>query len=338
MSTGRSRVDLRAVFRLAELADYVVPFAVRAVCDLGVADRLAAGPRTVAELAGDTGAHAPALLRALRALACKGIFSEVSPGCFALTPMAELLRSDHPLSLRGAYPLLPGDVHAWALVGHTLRTGKPAFDLAHGMGYWEYMTEHPDESNRFDGAQEAQTRLELQTVLRMYDWSGVGMLVDVGGGNGSFLAGLLTRHPGLRGVLLDLPRVVAGAGAVLERAGVADRCEVVAGDFFRDVPRGADAYLLKRILYGWHDERAAVILRLIRDAMTPASRLLVIEPVVKYGSVTDIGARYDLSMLVMTGTASRGMDQMTALLEQASLTISKVINTPVLPLIEARPS
>src|SRR5712691_8815979 len=128
MSSERPRIDIQSIFRLTELADYVIPFAIRVVCSLRVADLLIEGPRSVEELAEQTGTHGPSLQRVLRALACKGIFTEVSPGHFGLTPLAQPLRSDHPLSLREAYPLLPADIQAWAHFDYSVRSGEPAFN------------------------------------------------------------------------------------------------------------------------------------------------------------------------------------------------------------------
>lgn len=332
----RVRIDLESIFRLTELADYIIPFTIRAVCDLGVADHLAGGPRSVEELAAATETHAPSLYRALRALACKEVFAEVEPGWFALTPMAELLRSDHPLSLKDAYPLIAADIEAWAAFDYSIRTGRPAFDHVHGHSYWDYMREHPAEAERFDRAQQAQTRLELRVFLRAFDWTVFRSIVDVGGGNGAFLGGILARNASARGTLFDLPQVVAHAVDVLESLGVAQRCEAVGGDFFDAVPDGADAYVLKRILYGWEDAEALLLLRGIAAAMRPDSRLLIIEPVDEPGAATDIGTRFDLAMLVMKGSGARSLECIRALCHEAGLQVANVTPTPMYPLIEVR--
>ena len=167
MADRRTRIDIESIFQLTALADYIVPFTIRVVADLGIADRLADGPRTAEELAEATGSHAPSLHRALRTLASRGVFTEVEPGRFGLTPMAAPLRSDHPLSLRGAYPLLPAAIEGWAHFDHSIRTGESAFEKAHGQSFWDFFAEHADQGVRFDGTQEAQTRLELLVVLRL---------------------------------------------------------------------------------------------------------------------------------------------------------------------------
>ncbi|MDF2704688.1 MAG: tcmN1 [Nonomuraea muscovyensis] len=332
----RTRIDIASYVRLTELADYIVPFALRVVCDLGVADHLVDGPLSVDRLAESTGSHASSLRRVMRALACRGIFTEVSEDRFALTPLAEPLRSDHPLSLREAYPLLPGDVKAWAHFDHSVRTGEPAFDQAHGQSYWDYLAQRPDELRAFNASQQAATRLELRTLLPAYDWGSLETVVDVGGGNGAFLAGLLAKFPRLHGTLLDQPDMAAQAHEVLAAAEVAGRCEVVGGSFFDEVPPGADAYLLKRILYGWDDERAVQLLRTVAAAMKPRSRLLVLEPVRKPGNEFDVGKTYDLLLFAMAGGRVRGADEIGALCARAGLRVERVVDTMMLPIVEVR--
>lgn len=333
----RSNV-LENVMRVTELGDYVIPTTLRVVCDLRVADLLTDGPRPVEELAEQTGSHAPSLLRALRGLAIKGIFTEVSTGVFGLTPMAELLRSDHVFSLVDALPLLPGDVRAFSAFDHSVRTGEPSFGHVHGgQGYWEYLTEHPEESARFDGTQASATRLELRACLLAYDWSRLGSLVDVGGGNGAFLSGLLARHKGLRGTLFDMPHVVSGAHAVFDKAGVSERATAEGGSFFENVPAGHDAYLMKRILYSWVDDKASQILRAVRAGMRQDSKLLVVEPVVRPGDEFSPGKVYDLLMLAMGGGHARTEEQVRELFAGCDLEVTRFVPTMMYPIVEARP-
>jgi hypothetical protein len=338
MATTRSRIDITSYVRLTELADYIVPFAIRVACDLGIADHLVDGPRPVSDLATLTGSHEDSLRRVLRALACRGIFTEEPIDHFGLTDLAEPLRSDHPLSLREAYPLLAGDVMAWARFDHSVRTGEPAFDRAHGKGYWQYMADNPEEHRRFNASQQAATRLELRTLLPAYEWGQLRTVVDVGGGNGAFLAGILARFPKLTGTVFDLPEVVAQAPDVLAAAGVAARCTTAGGSFFESVPAGADAYLIKRILYGWDDERAAALLRTIRTGMHTDSRLLVLEPVLQPGNEFDVGKPYDLLLFAMAGGRVRSAEEISRLLEKADLRLNRIIPTMMLPIVEAVPA
>lgn len=332
----RPRIDLGAFVRLTELADYFVPLMIRAMASLGVADHLAQGPRPIAELAGATQTHPPSLYRALRALACRGIFTELTPGTFALTPLAEFLRTDHPLSIRDAYLLTPADLAAWADLKYSLCTGASAFEHVHGQNRWAYLADHPAEGSRFDRGMQALTRPDLRAALAAYEWERIRTVVDVGGGNGAFLAGLLAAHPVLRGVLFDLSGVVAGAATVLAESGVSDRCDVVAGSLFDAVPAGADAYVLKRMLYRWDDQRALDLLCAVRAAMTGQSRLLVIEPIIGSGSEFDSGKLLDVVSLVLDGGRARREDEFAGLFGAAGLVITNVIPASLFSIVEGR--
>ena len=334
MSRSRSRLDLESIRRLTELADYAVPFAVRVVANLGVADHLDK-PRPVGELAEATGSDSDALYRVLRVLAGKGIFHEDPSGWFGPSPLSELLRTDHPMSLRGLCYLMPHDIRAWAAFEHTVRTGESAFDHVHGQDYWTYLAGHPDQGARFDESQQSATRLELLTAVRVYDWASLTTIADLGGGNGAFLAGLLSRYPHLRGVLVDLPHVVAHAPPVLAAAGVDDRCDIIPADFFTIPPPTADAYILARCLYGWDDDHVIRLLRSIRTAMTPDSRLLIVEPLADLDEAATVTV--DLWMAVLSPGRVREPSQIKALLGEVGLDIHRLYRTFPFPIIDARP-
>lgn len=335
--TQPSGQDNQSLARLTEMADYIVPFTLRAVADLGVADHLVDGPRPVAELASLTGTHTQSLLRALRALACKGVFTEVEPETFGLTPLAEPLRTDHPRSLRAAYPLLAPDIRAFSVFDHTLRTGQSAFEHAHGTDYWSYMAEHPEESARFDASQRSVTRREIRALLPAYDWTSYNTVVDLGGGNGAFLAALLAEYPTLQGKLLDQPHVVALASATLAERGVADRCEVIGGDFRTSAPEGGDLYMIKRAFYDHPDDSAEAILKAVRAVIPDNGRFLIVEPVAEPGDEFDWGKLYDVLLLTMRGTGSRTREQHEALFARTGFELVRVLKTRGLPIVEARP-
>lgn len=332
------RPDLEALFRLTELADYIVPFALRAAVELNIADHLSESARSVEELAVVTGADARALRRLLRCLSSKGVFVEVEAGRFALTPPSELLRSGHPVSLRDAFPMIHADLQAWARADHSLRTGEAAFPVAHGRHYWEYMEEHPEASLRVDRAVESSNRLIVRMFDRLYDWDRIRLLVDVGAGNGSFLAGLLARHTSMRGIVFDMPHVTVSASRVLELAGARERCEVVAGSFFKQIPEGGDAYLLKTILHDWNDERATAILRRISASIPPDGCLLVIEALIEMGNRYDLGKLLDLNSFVLAGGVDRTEQQYETLFRESGFLLKRVVRTTnALALMEAIP-
>lgn len=324
--------------RLAELSDHALPTTIRAVTALGIADLITEAPQPVATLAEKTGADPARLLAALRGLARVGIVTETGPETFGSTDLAELTRPDRPHSLQGCLPLMTADVRAWAELDYTLRTGRPAFAHVHGRTYYEYLAQRPEDNARFDASQEGATRLELRAALRGYDWGSAGTLVDVGGGNGTFLAGVLARHPGLRGVLFDLPFVVPFSADVLAAHGVSERCAVHGGSFFDGVPAGYDTYLLKRTLYNWDADSALRILRAVRQAMRADSRLLIFEPTRRPGDTFDVARLTDVIMLVFTGGALRTIDELGTLLGKADLHLSRLVPTPMFPILEIVPA
>jgi O-methyltransferase domain len=328
---------LEAVRRLCGLTDLTVPFAIRACCEVGVADRLADGPLGLAELAAATGTRPDALRRVMRPLVGCGVFEEVEPGHYGLTPQSRLMLTEHPLSLCDAHlPWVP-EVAAWNGFEHCLRTGDAAFAQVHGVSYQRYSDLHPGEAARMDRVQRSGTRIEAIAVAGAYGWATAGLVVDVGGGTGAFLTGLLRRFRRMSGVVFDLPEVVTGAAEVLAAAGVTDRCRVVPGDFFEAVPSGGDVYLLKSVLGAWPDEDAVRLLRNIRTAMPDHGRLLVFEPIMQYGDAFTVGNVIHLQTLVLYGGADRALADYEALFARAGFEITRVLQRPTLPLIEAQP-
>jgi len=296
---------------------------------LGVADLLEDGPRSVDELAHDTGTHAPTLYRLLRALASVGVFAEQPDGQFGSTPLAEYLRTNAPRSLR-AWVMQIGQQYLWTSWGHLLhsvRTGEPAFPEQYGTTAWEYRQAHPEEDAVFNAAMTALSAGVVEAIVQSYDFSSMGVLMDVGGGEGVLLAAILAADPALRGVLFDQPHVVTGANELLERAGVADRCEVVSGSFFEAVPGGADAYLLKSIVHDWDDIATVKILRACRAAITNSGRLLVVEPIIRPGNEPDPAKFSDLNMLVMLGGQERTADDFERLYAEAGFRLTDIIRT-----------
>ena len=321
---------------------YQVSQAIHVAATLGIAELLEEGSKSVDELAEATGTYAPTLYRLLRALASVGVFTEQSDGRFGLTPPAEYLRTDAPGSLR-AWARLIGQPSFWASWGHLLhsvRTGEPAFPHLHGTNVWEHRAAHPEEGEIFDAAMTGLSAPVAEAVAQSYDFSRVGVLADVGGGEGGLLATILAANPALRGVLFDLPHVVAAAGALLKRAGLADRCEVVGGSFFETVPKGADAYLLKSIIHDWDDAAAIEILHMCRAAIADTGRLLVVEPVIQPGNEPDRAKFSDLNMLVMLGGRERTAEDFERLYAEAGFRLTSIVPTgsPPFNIIEGVPA
>jgi predicted O-methyltransferase YrrM len=293
---------------------------------LRIADLLADGPCTAEELAAATGAHSGALYRVLRTLASLGIFSEIAPRCFDLTPLAELLRDDHPASMR-AFTIFRGeeDYRAWADTLHSVMTGAPAFEHVYGMSHFAYLAAHPEAGATFNRTMIEGSRQATAAVVVAYDFSVARTLVDVGGGQGALITAILRAYPALRGILFDQPHMVAGARSALEGAGVADRCECAGGDFFASVPSGADLYVLRRILHDWDDERAVTILRSCVQAMTPSGKVLVVEHVLGSGSEPSRALFLDLQMLVLERGRERTEAEFHALFTAAGLALTRIV-------------
>lgn len=301
---------------------------------LGLADLLAEKPLSSAELAEELDAHAPSMLRLMRALTALGVLSQTGPDRFELTELGGHLRSGTDDSVRDFVTMVgdPESWQSWGDLGWSLRTGEPAFNRVTGMPLFEYLGRNPDKAATFGGAMSRVTQDMAPGILAAFDFSRFETIVDVGGGNGTLLSEILKAVPQARGVLLDLPSGVAQAPQVLEAAGVADRCQVVAGDFFDSVPEGGDAYLMKSTLHDWDDDRAVAILRNCREAMGPGGRVLIVEPVIPDLVTPEIieSLMIDLYMLVSPGGRERTEAEYADLLTRAGFTLATVTG-PIAP-------
>ena len=319
---------------------YQVSQALHVAAALSISDLLAAGPRTVAELAEVTATHAPTLLRLMRALESVGVYRCDEAGRYASTELGEQLRTDVPGSIAGwaAYVGRPYYRQAWTGLLDSVRTGANAFAATHGTTVWEFRQRHPEEQEIFDAAMTATAGVVAQALVESYDFGRFETIADVGGGVGTLLAAVLQRYPAVHGVLFDQPEVVAGAAADLQTAGRTGRCQLIGGDFFDSVPAGADAYLLKAIIHDWLDTEAVTILRACRRAMRDDATLLLVEQLVGQGSDPAHTAFSDLNMLVSPGGQERTIDEYRALLEAAGFSVTGVAETgtPVF-VIEAAP-
>jgi O-methyltransferase len=296
---------------------------------LGIADLLAAGPRTVAELAAETETHERSLYRVLRSLAGAGVFAEVAPKTFGLTPLAEPLRTDAPGSMRNGLIFMGEEWHfnVWSNMLHSVRTGKPAWAQTHGAEVFEYFALNPVQAEIFNGAMTDMSIGTAPAVVESYDFSGFDTLADIAGGHGYLLAQILKANPNLSGLLFDVAPVVEGATALLEREGVNTRVERVAGNFFQSVPR-ADAYIMKHIIHDWDDERASLILKNINAAMGEDGRVLIVETIIPEGNEPHYSKLLDLEMLTSPGGIERTAEEYAALLASAGLKLSRIVPTP----------
>ena len=315
--------------RLRELiAGFVLSRAVYAAASLGIADLLSKGPSDAAVLARACGAHAGALHRVLRTLASAGVFAEAADGKFCNTPLSELLRSDVPGSLR-ALSLMYGDDDVWAAWGallHSVQTGDAAFNKVTGLGTFEYYARYPDKAKVFDQAMVSSSSLVNRALTEAYDFSRFARLVDVAGGYGSTLCAILNATPSLQGVLFDMPHVIEGAGARVAAQGVADRCELVAGNMFESVPAGADAYFMKHILHDWDDAACTKILAAVRATIPSDGRLLVCEKLILPGPAGTYSKITDLVMLVHNqGGRERTEEEYRKMFRSSGFSLARVV-------------
>ena len=308
----------------------MVSAALGVVAQLGVADHLADEPRSTPDLAARTGANEDALYRVLRALATTGIFTETSSRKFALTPSGALLRSNVPGSVRDMVLWLCDSFHfrVYAEMAHSVRTGETLGDKLLGMPVFEYLQHNPELAARFNNAMTNFSAGIAPAVLEAYDFGGIDVLVDVAGGHGMLLASVLRKYPSMRGILFDVEHVIAGAKAP-EALGVADRCDKVSGDFFKAVPRGGDAYVLKSIIHDWDDEKAGAILRNTRAALEgkPNGKVLLVEAVIKPGNEPDLSKLGDLEMMLLPGGRERTEAEFAALFARNGFQLTRVVPT-----------
>jgi hypothetical protein len=309
---------------------YMASSALYLASSLNIPDELAGGPKDVAELARASGANEDALFRILRLLASMGVFAEPGPRRFALTPAAELLRKDVPGSLRGMAVFLPDPLHfrVYADLMHSVMTGKPAVDKTLGMPVFEYLAKHPDYSQVFNDAMTALSAPVVGAAIDAYDFSTIGTLVDVAGGHGEVLMSILKACPEVRGILADVGHVIEGAKPRIAAAGLSNRCDAVAIDFFTSVPAGGDAYIMKHIIHDWDDERASLILRNIATAMGGnRGKVILLEAVLRGAGEPDLGKLLDIEMLAMPGGRERSADEFKALFARSGFEMTKVVPT-----------
>lgn len=296
---------------------------------LGIPDWLKDGPKSAEELAAATGTHAPSLFRVLRALAAVEVLTQTDDRRFGNTPLSETLRSDLPGSLRAFAMTELGEEHypAWGELMHSVRTGGIAFDKAFGEPVWEFFAKHEANAKIFNDAMSGMTAQAEQALHAAYSFEGINTIIDVGGGHGGLITSILKRNPNMRGILFDSPQVIEGAKSKLAESGIADRCEVVGGDFFQSVPEGADAIIMKWIIHDWNDEQSIAIMKNCHRALPENGKLILVEAVVPPGDEMHFAKFIDLNMLVMTGGRERTEEEFRQLYEAAGFRLTRVVPT-----------
>jgi hypothetical protein len=297
---------------------------------LKIADLLASGPKPVSELARASKVNEGALYRVMRLTASVGVFREVAPHTFANTPLSETLRSDVPGSARDTVLFMADPLHlrVFAELLHSVETGETAFKKATGMEPFEFFRQNAEENQAFNAAMTSISGHFVPPVIEAYDFGESGTLADIGGGHGILLAMILQKHRGLRGIVFDLPHVVAGAKPRIESLGLASRCEIVGGDFFEAVPP-ADSYIMKSIIHDWDEPRAIAILKNCAQAMrSPNGKVILIELLIAPGNEPSFGKWIDMEMLAMAGGRERTETEYAELFAKAGLRLARVVHSP----------
>lgn len=306
---------------------------------LNLADHLAHGPKSAEALATQTRTHAPSLYRLMRTLANLGIVTENAPQLFALTPLGEALKTGAPGAARATILTVASEmwVQGVAQLLYSVQTGKSGFEKMLGMPIFDWLAKHPEEASLFSQTMVGIHGGEPPTIAAAYDFSCLKTIVDVGGATGNLLTTILGANPAARGVLYDLPHVVRDAPALIQSRGLTDRVTIEPGSFFEKIPSGGDAYLLSHIIHDWSEEQCLTILGNCRRAMSPASRLLIIEMVLPSDDTPHPGKMLDMIMLVGPGGQERTEEEYRALLAKAGFRLSRVVPTasPV-SVVEAR--
>jgi hypothetical protein len=318
---------------------YIVGAALQVAVKLEIADQIAAGVTSTADLARESGVEEDPLYRIMRTLAAVGVFGETAPRSFAMTPAAATLRNV-PGSMYDMVLWLTDPLHyrVYAETLHSVTTGAPTAEKTLGMPVFEYLARNPELSATFNNAMTGFSGMVVPTVLEAYDFSDIRVLVDVAGGHGGVLTGILRHYPAMRGILADLNHVIAGARSRIASLGLADRCDTVTIDMFASIPAGGDAYIMKHIIHDWDDERAGVILRNIRRVLPANGRVILLDSVVAAGNQPDLAKMIDIEMLLFPGGRERSADEFRALFAANGYELTRIVPTKSpLSVVEARP-
>jgi O-methyltransferase domain/Dimerisation domain len=297
---------------------------------LGIADLIKDEPRTADELATATGTHGPSLFRVLRALASVGVITQDNDNRFGATPLSQTLCTGVPGSIRAFAMTELGEEHypAWGELLYSVRTGGIAFDKAFGEPVWEFFAKNAENAQIFNDAMSAMTAMANEAVHSVYQFAGIGTIIDVGGGHGGLITSILKKNAGMRGILFDSPQVIEGAKpAMQESSGVGDRCQLVAGDFFKSVPEGSDAIVMKWIIHDWNDEQSVAIMKNCHRALPANGKLILIEAVVPATSEPHFSKFIDLNMLVITGGRERTEEEFRKLYEASGFRLTRIVPT-----------
>ena len=306
---------------------YVVSRSIHAIAELGVANLIGEAPVSALEVAEAAGVSADYLARCLRFLAAYGVFEETSPSWFRATPLSDLMRDDHPQTMRPVLRMVSSEW--WDAVGRlpeVVRDERSGIELAHGVSFFDMLKQRPELQRRFNDGMSSISRMDDERLAAAYDFSGEGVVADLAGGEGNFLREVLRNSPGRSGVLFDQPQVLAES-KLLDEYARDGRARLVPGNLFEVLPAPADIYVLKGTLHDFADQQAIAILRNCASVMRPADKLLIIEQVVPVGNVPHPNKTMDMVMMFLLGGKQRSFEEWSELFALAGLTSGRVIPT-----------
>ncbi len=320
------------------ITGYHLSQAVQVAAKLKLADLISDSPKHHTELAAATATDPQSLRRVLRLLVNAHVLTEDDTGRFGLTPTGTYLRTDVPESMHAVALLWGGRPQlAWSRLLRCVRTGAPAFPQVFGTDPFTYMSERQDDADIFDRGMAALTQQTATAVAASYDFTSFKTVVDIGGGNGALLAGILASYPNLHGVLYDVPHVAERGKRRLEESNLLNRCSVVGGNFFENVPVGHGAYLISNVITDWDDDRAAVILRNCYAAMTLESKLLIIEAIypdkIDQTPASRAAVSTDINVMVCTGGRERSEQEFRSLYQSTGFTLTRIVRTRARPCV-----
>lgn len=300
---------------------------VYAAAKIGVADVIRQESKSVEEIGELTGTRPDLLYRMLRALSGVGIFVETADRTFANTPLSECLAEGR---LKAAALMFHSPWHdgIWGQLAESLHSGEPAFEKLFGLPVFDWIKNNPEEAAVFHATSSRKAATVHGLIADAYDFTDISTLVDVGGGTGGLMVQILQTHAHLKGMVAELPETVDQLHNVIKVNRLEDRMSAVGCDFFVEIPRGADAYLLSHILHDWPDEECGIILKNCRKAMGALGKLLLIEGVISSSPNTfSINNFLDLEVFLMGGGRERTEDEYRHLLTISGFQCTKVIPT-----------
>ncbi len=326
LSNLRKKLVPPEIAMLEQITTFWLGHAIHTAAYFNIADKLVEKPKTVKELADEIQCHEDTLYRIMRLLASNGIFKETEYRKFGLTPMGKTLVSgDQSIKNMVMFQYSEYYQKAWSNIIHSVKTGQPSFESIYGVDIFKYFVEHPDQGEYFNKAMIFDSVQSGAAVVSGYSFAGCKSIVDFGGGHGFLLGCILQSNPSMTGILFDLPHVVEGAPETLRTFGVEDRVQLVGGDFFKELPEGADAYIARNIIHDWDDKACIVILKNISRAMADKSKVIIVDTVISEDNEPSFGKMLDINMLVgSSGGRERTKKEYDSIFMKSGLKLTKI--------------